>query len=137
MYFLTPFTKLGMAAEGASSFSFPAIMGHLKAAAILLVGDGISADDAERLGLVSKILPTHEFLGNVLDIATRLASSLHGALQATKALMRNRSRQELLDANDRECALIQNERFGSEENLKAVSQFRRDQELRKKHRVRL
>ncbi|KAF2647972.1 dodecenoyl-CoA delta-isomerase [Lophiostoma macrostomum CBS 122681] len=125
-YFFTPFTRLGMAAEGASSLSFPRLMGHQRAATLLLAGDRISAQDAERFGLISKILPAADFVKHVVEIAERLARSPQGALRATKGLMRQGVRQELLDANDRECALIQGERHGSKENRDAVARFRQE-----------
>jgi peroxisomal 3,2-trans-enoyl-CoA isomerase len=136
-YFFTPFVKWGMAAEGASSFSFPRLMGHQKAATLFLAGDRISAIEAERLGLVSKILPKNDFIQAVTEIGTRIANSPPGALRATKRLMKDPVRQQLLDANDRECALIQNERFGFEEYREAIKQFKLEQEKKRKSQGKL
>lgn len=59
-----------------------------------------------------------------LATTTRIAQSAPGSLRATKEQMRQPVRQELLDANDRECDLIHNERYGYEEYQNAVKQFR-------------
>jgi peroxisomal 3,2-trans-enoyl-CoA isomerase len=126
-YFFTPFVKWGMATEGASSFSFPRLMGHQKAALLCLAGDHVSADKAEKLGLISKILPKEGFFQSVLDIGTRIARSPPSALRTSKALMKQPVLQSLLDANDLECAIIDKERFGSAEYSNAVQQFRIDQ----------
>ena len=136
-YFFTPFVKWGMAAEGASSFSFPRLMGHQKAAALFLAGDRISALEAERAGLVSRILPKEDFLQSVIEIAKRMANSPPGALRTTKWLMKQPVRQELLDANDRECTVIYNERHGFKEYQEAIRQFREDQDRKRKLRGRL
>lgn len=132
-YFFTPFVKWGMAPEGASSVSFPRIMGHQKAAALCLLGDTISAEEAEKLQLVTKVLPKDEndFLSNVVEIARRISQSPQGALRTTKRLMKQPVLRDLLDANDRECAIIYKERFGSDEYKEAIKQFqvRRMQKL--------
>ncbi|KIM93815.1 hypothetical protein OIDMADRAFT_61087 [Oidiodendron maius Zn] len=126
-YFFTPFVKWGMAAEGASSVSFPRLLGHQKAASLFLAGDRITAEEAERIGLVNKILPNEHFLDQVIQVARTLAQSAPGSLRATKEQMRQPVRQDLLDANDRECDLLYRERYGYEEYQKAVKQFRIEQ----------
>jgi Delta3-Delta2-enoyl-CoA isomerase len=130
-YFFTPFVKWGMAPEGASSVSFAKIMGHHKTAALFLAGDRILASEADQLGLVTKILPKEKFLQQVIDIATRISSSPPGALKATKALLKHTVKQDLLDANDRECDVIQRERSQSKEYFEAIKQFKIEQERKK------
>lgn len=138
-YFFTPFVKWGMAAEGGSSFSFPRLMGHQKAAALCLAGDRISAEEAEKLHLITKILPkdNKDFLCNVVEIARQIACSPPGALRATKMLLKQPVLQELLDANDRECALIQKERFRSSEYLEAITKFRTEQQRKRQSKSKI
>lgn len=133
-FFFTPFIKWGMCAEGGSSVTFPRLMGYQKAAQLILTGERITAEEAEKIGLISKILPKENFLGSVLDIAQKLAASPPGALKATKKLIKDPVRQELLDAIDRECDVLQNERSGSEENREAIKQFKIEQEQKKRQR---
>lgn len=136
-YFFTPFVKWGMAAEASSSFSFPRLMGHQKAALLFLAGDRITAQEGELSGLISKILPREQFLAQVVQIAARIAQSAPKSLRATKEQMRQLVRQDLLDANDRECDLIHSERYGFEEYQEAVKQFRieRLQKQNLKHKI--
>jgi Delta3-Delta2-enoyl-CoA isomerase len=136
-YFFTPFVKWGMAAEGASSFSFPRLMGHQKAAALFLAGERITAAEAERLGLVTKILPVENFLRDVIGIAERITLSPPGSLRATKKLMKDPVRQDLLDANDRECEVLQNERQGSQEAKDVIKNFKTEQEMKRKMKSRI
>ncbi|PVH81836.1 ClpP/crotonase [Cadophora sp. DSE1049] len=126
-YFFTPFVKWGMAAEGASSVSFPRIMGHQRAASLFLAGDRITAQVAHDVGLVSKVMPKRDFLPQVMQIAQRIADSPPESLRATKELMKAPVRKDLLDANDRECILIHNEKYGYSEFQDAVSRFRMEQ----------
>jgi len=136
-YFFTPFVKWGMAAEGASSISFPRLMGHQKAAALFLAGERISAEEAERLGLLTKILPAMNFMEEVLRIAQRISQSPPGSLKANKKLMRDPVRQDLLDTNDRECEVLQNERHGSQEAKVAMRNFKTEQERKRKLKSRM
>ncbi|KAF2017883.1 ClpP/crotonase [Aaosphaeria arxii CBS 175.79] len=131
-YFFTPFVKWGMTTEGASSYSFTKLMGHQKAALLFLAGDRVSAEEAERLGLVSKILPGAGFLDHVQAIARRISQSPPGALRATKRLMKHQHREELLAAHERECDVMQNERYGSEESRQALKQFQIEKEQKRK-----
>lgn len=122
-YLFTPFVKWGMAAEGASSFSFPLLMGHQRAAALFLAGERITAQEAQHLGLINKIFPKEAFFQSVMEIAEGLSHSPPGSLKATKRLMKEPVLQRLLDANDRECDLIHADRYGFEEYKEAVKKF--------------
>ncbi|KAH8679482.1 ClpP/crotonase-like domain-containing protein [Ilyonectria robusta] len=87
-YLFTPFVKQGMATEGASSFSFPFLMGHQRAAALFLAGERITAQEARDLGLINKIFPKDTFFPSVMEIAESLSRSPPGSLKATKRLMK-------------------------------------------------
>ncbi|KAI8943318.1 hypothetical protein NX059_001338 [Plenodomus lindquistii] len=136
-YFFTPFVKWGMAPEGSSSYAFARIMGYQKAAALCLLGERLTADELDKLGLITKILPKDGFQKNVLEIASRLARSPQGSLRASKALMKQPVLQALLDANDRECEIIGNERYGSDEFTEAVAQFKIEQDQKRKSKSKL
>src|SRR5437762_13593820 len=67
--FHTPFMRWGLAAEGCSSVTFPLHFGHPKAAALLIAGETMTAEDLNTAGLITKILPSENFLENVLQVA--------------------------------------------------------------------
>ena len=60
--FFTPFGRLALVPEFASSLLFPLRMGRPLATQVLLAGKALSSDDALRCGLVASILPTEEAL---------------------------------------------------------------------------
>lgn len=136
-YLFTPFVKWGMVAEGASSVSFPRIMGHQRAASMFLAGNRITAQEAQNVGLVSKVLPKKDFLSEIMHIAERIADSPPESLRATKELMKAPVRQDLLDANDRECTLIHNERYGFKEYQDAVANFQIEQEEKQRRKSKI
>ncbi|OJI98315.1 hypothetical protein ASPVEDRAFT_452371 [Aspergillus versicolor CBS 583.65] len=126
-YFFTPFVKWGMVPEAASSVSFLRLMGHQRAALLCLTGERILAPEARELGLVSKILPAEGFLEQVGEIASALARSPTGSLLATKRLMKQPAIKDLLEANDRECRVIVEERIPSGDLQRGRERFQAGQ----------
>ncbi|KAL1959493.1 hypothetical protein VTO42DRAFT_1938 [Malbranchea cinnamomea] len=137
-YFFTPFVKWGLVPEGASSVTFPRLMGHQRAAFLCLTGERITAQEAREAGLISKILPAEDaedFLGQVVRYAATIAQQPPGALRAAKRLLKEPVQQQLLDANDRECRVMANERLPSGEPEAAKKQFAIEQELKRRRRT--
>ena len=128
--FFTPFAKLGLCAEACSSVTFTRALGRQKAASLLIAGDRMTAAELESAGLITKILPAEGFLEEVMKIARRVADQPPGALRANKNLMMEPMRQELLTANDHECAELR-ERSKTTEPREAMAAFEREQKGRK------
>ena len=83
-----PFAKLGLCPEFASTLLLPAKLGHQRAAALLMLGEPCTAQEAQALGLVNAVLPPAEVLPQALKAAAQLAATSAPSLRATKALMR-------------------------------------------------
>jgi enoyl-CoA hydratase/carnithine racemase len=83
-----PFSRLGVCPELASSLLLPKIMGHQRAAELLLLGDRFSADQAREYGLVNAVLSQEEYYEFALGKAQELAALPNGALIITKQLMK-------------------------------------------------
>lgn len=64
--FDTPFVKLGLCAEAASSFTYPHILGRSKASEVLLLNHKLSAQEAYQFGLISDIIP-HSKLNKFIE----------------------------------------------------------------------
>ena len=104
--FHTPFMRWGLAAEGCSSVTFPLHLGHPKAAALLIAGETMTAEDLNTAGLITKILPSENFLENVLQVAERMAGYSQSAIRTTRELIRGPLRGRLHEANLRECQAL-------------------------------
>jgi enoyl-CoA hydratase len=63
--------RLGMC--GLEYFAHPWEFGPRKAKELLLTGDSIDADEAHRLGMVSKVFPADELSDSTLEFARRIA----------------------------------------------------------------
>lgn len=132
--FFTPFVELGICAEACSSVTFAKIMGHQRAASLLLAGDRKTASELESAGLVTKVLPRENFLEGVLGTCYRIAKQPSEALKLNKSLMMRTSRQGLLEANETEMKSLK-ERARSQEARSAVDAFLLDQELKRQKKA--
>jgi enoyl-CoA hydratase/carnithine racemase len=91
--FSMPFVSLGLVAEGGSSYLFPRLVGHAKAAEILLTGRNFSADEALRMGLINSI--ADDQLSAAIKFAQELAEQPPTAVINTKALLKSGSHDAL------------------------------------------
>ena len=79
-----PFNKLGMHAGMAGTWLLPNVVGPAHARDLLLTGRVVEADEALRLGLVSRVIDPDTFLDDVLDTAAGIASTAPIAARLTK-----------------------------------------------------
>ncbi|WP_137726288.1 enoyl-CoA hydratase [Prescottella subtropica] len=96
-YFLLAFTRIGLMPDGGTSLLVPAAIGRAKAAELALLGERVSAADADRIGLISRTLPDDELAGHARAVAARLAAGPRRALELTKRALN----AVTLDALDR------------------------------------
>ena len=85
--FAMPFSQLGLCPEFASSVLLPRIAGYQRAAEKLLLGEAFDAHEAERMGLVNRVLPAEELMPFVQTQANKLAGLPSESLRITKQLM--------------------------------------------------
>jgi 2-(1,2-epoxy-1,2-dihydrophenyl)acetyl-CoA isomerase len=82
--FLQAFIKVGLAPDSGTSFFLPRLAGFSKALELSLTGDELTSKDAERLGLVSKVVPAEQLMGTARELATKLAQGPSRAIGLTK-----------------------------------------------------
>jgi 2-(1,2-epoxy-1,2-dihydrophenyl)acetyl-CoA isomerase len=80
--------KLGAVPDTGSSWLFARVLGPSRALALTATGEPISAQDAERIGLIWKAVPDAEFRDKVLGCAQQLARLPMQAFARTRALLR-------------------------------------------------
>jgi len=118
-----PFSSLGLTAEGASTYSFPRIMGPQAAARFLLGAEWWSAAQCKADRLVLEVFPDEGFLDRVLAFAQTLAELPLASLIETKKLLVDPHRAALHRANAAENAGLRR-LGGGPANLEAVAAFR-------------
>jgi len=91
--FSMPFVSLGLVAEGGSSYLFPRLVGHAKAAEILLTGRTFSATEALEMGLINTV--TKDELSAAMAYANEIAEQPPTAVINIKALLKSGSHEAL------------------------------------------
>jgi enoyl-CoA hydratase/carnithine racemase len=117
-----PFVSLGLVPEFASSLLVPQLMGHVRAAEKLLLGDPFSGADAVELGIANAVLPAGEVANHARRVAERFNALPPGAVRDTKRLMR-RSRSAAVQETIAVEAEIFGQRLRSPEAQEAFSAF--------------
>jgi enoyl-CoA hydratase len=83
-----PFVKLGMHAGMAATYLLPNVVGEAHARDLLLTGRLVDADEALRLGLVSRVLEADGFLDEMLATAAGIAGTAPVASRLTTVALR-------------------------------------------------
>lgn len=117
-----PFVSLGLVPEFASSLVVPRLLGHVRAAEKLLLGDPFSPQDAVDAGIANAVLPASEVVNHARRVAERFNTLPPGAVRETKKLLRRASADEVLKTIAVEGALFA-QRLRSPEAMEAFQAF--------------
>jgi len=92
-----PFVSLGLVPEFASSLVVPRLMGNVRAAEKLLLGDPFTGAEAVEVGIANAVLPADEVVRHARRVAERFNHLPPGAVRETKRLLRRGGSTELLE----------------------------------------
>ena len=84
--FIQAFSKIGLIPDSAGTFFLPRLIGFQKALALAMLGDKISASEADAMGMIYKCVPTDEFDDTITKVALKLANMPTKALGLIKEL---------------------------------------------------
>jgi len=85
--FIQAFSKIGLIPDSAGTYFLPRLVGFQKASALMMLGDKVTAADAEALGMIYKVFADATFANDALKLATHLASMPTRGLAYTKMLL--------------------------------------------------
>ena len=85
--FIQAFSLIGLIPDSGGTFFLPRLIGFQKASALAMLGDKISADEAERLGMIYKVIPLESFQEEVSELALKLAKMPTKALGLIKTAL--------------------------------------------------
>ncbi|MGC8811799.1 MAG: enoyl-CoA hydratase/isomerase family protein [bacterium] len=126
-YFVPSFINIGLAAgEMGSSYLLPRAVGLFRAAEILYTGRVVEAAEAEKIGLVSQVVPEEKLLTKAQEIAEQMLSKSALGLRLTKEILNNNLSAPSLEAavemeNRNQSLLVAHPDF-----LKAVQNFKKE-----------
>ncbi|WP_333763745.1 enoyl-CoA hydratase/isomerase family protein [Streptomyces sp. IBSBF 2390] len=85
--FIEVFVRRGLVPDGGGAYLLPRLIGPRRAKELMFLGDAVPAAEAERLGLVNRVVPDGELEKTAREWAARLAAGPTRTLALTKALV--------------------------------------------------
>jgi enoyl-CoA hydratase len=117
-----PHVRVGIVAGDGGAIIWPALIGPAKAKEYLMTGDLIPAPEAERIGLINKVVPRDEVMESAMAMARRLADGPGMAIQWTKYSVNKALRAQVNLSLDTSLAL-EALTFASEDHKEAARSF--------------
>jgi 2-(1,2-epoxy-1,2-dihydrophenyl)acetyl-CoA isomerase len=129
--FIEVFVRRGLVPDGGGAWLLPRLVGLHKAKELMFFGDDLPATEAERLGLVNRVVPAEVLDKLAGEWAARLAAGPTRAIGLTKGLL-NRSLDSDRATAFREEALAQELNMTTRDANEGVAAFveRRDPDYR-------
>ena len=95
--FIQAFSKIGLIPDSGGTFILPRLIGAQKAAAYMMTGEKVTAEEAERVGMIYKVAADETFKEETMAFAAKMAKMPTKGLGLTKRLL-NESYSNNLDA---------------------------------------
>ena len=96
--FTTAFTGIGLTADSGLSWTLPRLVGAGRAAALLLLAEPFTAEQALEMGLLNAAVAPESVLPAALELAERLSQGPTAAYACVKASLRSAADSTLIDA---------------------------------------
>ncbi|GGK10066.1 2-(1,2-epoxy-1,2-dihydrophenyl)acetyl-CoA isomerase [Yeosuana aromativorans] len=120
--FIQAFSLIGLIPDSGGTFFLPRLIGFQKASALAMLGEKIPAQEAEKLGMVYKVIPDEVFQEEVQKTAIKLANMPTKALGFIKQLLNQSLTNNLESQLDLESKL-QIEAAQTDDYAEGVSAF--------------
>jgi 2-(1,2-epoxy-1,2-dihydrophenyl)acetyl-CoA isomerase len=104
--FSLAYSGVGLSPDGGSSWLLPRIVGYRRALEIMLLNPRLDAHEAERVGLVTRVVPDDALQDTVDGLVSQLAAGPTPAFGAAKQLLRRSLESSLEDQLEVEARLI-------------------------------
>ncbi len=121
--FTVVFIRRALSPDSGATYFLPRIVGRSKAFEMCYTGDIVDAKEAERIGLVSRVVPADKLMDETMALAKRLADGPPIAMQLTKRCL-NRSLDNDLRAQLEEEALLVAITTATEDVREGIAAFR-------------
>jgi 2-(1,2-epoxy-1,2-dihydrophenyl)acetyl-CoA isomerase len=121
-YLLEAFVNIGLAPDGGVSWLLPRLAGTGVAYEMFFTGKPLSATDANRLGVVNRVVPAEQFEEEVRDLANQLASQPRNAMAGAKRAVNHALTSTYEEAMEFE-SYLQEAQAASSEFAEGVQKF--------------
>jgi 2-(1,2-epoxy-1,2-dihydrophenyl)acetyl-CoA isomerase len=120
--FAESFVKVGIVPGDGGCWLLPRVVGPARAAELALTGDTIDAEEALRIGLVSRVVAPEALLDEALKLANRIAANPPQVLRWTKQLLQE-ARTQTMDEALESAGRLQGLAHHTADHVEAVASF--------------
>lgn len=85
--FVQAFSKIGLIPDSGGTYILPRLIGWQKASALMMLGEKVPAEEAERIGMLYRVFPDDVFEREAVNIAITLARMPTKGLALTKQIL--------------------------------------------------
>jgi enoyl-CoA hydratase len=117
------FSRIGLHPDWGGSWSLPRLVGSASACELIFTGSMISALEAERIGLVNRVVSHDQLMTCVMDLAEIMSKSAPRVLRLAKESIYRSISSDMETAFARETE-VQTECFYSEDFLEGLTAFK-------------
>jgi 2-(1,2-epoxy-1,2-dihydrophenyl)acetyl-CoA isomerase len=117
------FVRRGLIPDGGVAYLLPRVVGMHKAKELIFFGDDLGAADAERIGIVNRVVPAADLHDATKEWAERLASGPTKAIGWSKKLLHDASELSRRDLLEEEAMLVEHNSH-TEDSGEGVASFR-------------
>src|SRR5919108_4046540 len=121
-YLMEAFVNIGLAPDGGVSWLLPRLAGTGIAYEMFFSGKPLSAADAQRLGVINRLVPAERFEEEVRDLANQLASQPRQAMAGAKRALNHALGSSYEEAMEFE-SYLQEAQAASSEFAEGVQRF--------------
>jgi enoyl-CoA hydratase/carnithine racemase len=82
--FMVAYTRIGLASDTGTTWLLPRVVGLPKALELMFTGDFVNAEEAEKLGLLNRLVPEDRLEAETMELARKLAQGPPIAHRLTK-----------------------------------------------------
>ena len=120
--FMNAFLQMGLVSNTGATWLYPRAMGVNQALELLFTGDWLEAADAERMGLLNRLVPSEDLFEETMSLAARIAGKSPVANRLVKGMVYRGLRQSL-EEHLPEAAHAEVLSLASEDHREALAAF--------------
>ena len=117
------FSRIGLHPDWGGSWTLPRLVGSAVACELIFTGSMISALEAERIGLVNRVVSHDQLMPSVMDVAVTMSKSAPRVVRLAKESIYRSISSDMETAFAREIE-VQTECFNSEDFLEGLTAFK-------------
>ncbi|MEM9837203.1 MAG: enoyl-CoA hydratase-related protein [Bacteroidota bacterium] len=124
--FIQAFSKIGLVPDSGGTYFLPRLIGFQRALALAMLGDKVTAQEAQQMGMIYRAVPHESYAGAVKQTAHKLANMPTKALGLIKKAFNHSMQHSLTEqlALEADCQMVASETNDYQEGVTAFLEKR-------------